>query len=71
MSTTPQWQAQAPPQPPVAAGTAESDLAATVSAGLALSVPALVEAGAELAGAVGVAAAPPLKSVAYQPEPLS
>jgi hypothetical protein len=67
-----QWQAQPVAQPPEAAGVAE--LLEAVSALLLADVLSLAgEAAAVPAAAAGadVPPVPPLKSVAYQPEPLS
>jgi len=62
-----QWQAQTPPQLAGGVLVAVSELAAEVVS-LAVAPPA-TDAGAD-AGA-DVPPEPPLKSVAYQPEPLS
>jgi hypothetical protein len=62
------WQAQPVLQPPeVDAAGADSDLAGAESAGLA----AAVATSAEAAPTAGAELPAPLKSVAYQPEPLS
>ena len=67
-----QWQAQEPPQPPVEAAGDASALGAELSLAGALSVllvavSVLLDAGA----GIEVEAPPPLKSVAYQPEPFN
>jgi hypothetical protein len=66
-----QWQAQPVAQPPVAAGVealvAESALALVLAEAVSLAAAAVP---ATAAGA-DVPPEPPLKSVAYQPEPLS
>jgi hypothetical protein len=66
-----QWQAQPVAQPPEAAGAA--GLLDAVSALLAAALSLAVAAAAVPAAAAGaeVPPEPPLKSVAYQPEPLS
>jgi len=57
-----QWQAQPPPH---AAGGVLVDVSALVAASVAAAAPPATDAGAD------VPPEPPLKSVAYQPEPLS
>jgi hypothetical protein len=69
-----QWQAQEPPHPPEAVGADESVLVAELSLGLELSalfdsVP--LDVASELGAGVEVAGVPPLKSVAYQPDPFN
>jgi len=67
-----QWHAQPVAQPPEAAGAdADGDAAAlsVLAAGAAASVLAAEDAG--VAEGAEVPPEPPLKSVAYQPEPLS
>ena len=61
------WQAHAAPQPPDGAG-ASADLAGAAVVSLGAAAPSAAAVGA--AAAVELAL-PPLKSVAYQPEPLS
>jgi hypothetical protein len=66
-----QWHAQPVAQPPEAVGVA--GLLEAVSVLLAAGLSLVVEAAAVPAAAAGaeVPPVPPLKSVAYQPEPLS
>lgn len=70
-----QWQAQEEPQPPVAVLAALALLASPELAGAEAALLAVAaEVAAPAASAAPVAAAepaPPRKSVAYQPEPLS
>jgi hypothetical protein len=68
-----QWHAQPVAQPPEAAGVAgllEAVSALLLAAVLSLAVEAAAAVPAAAAGA-DVPPEPPLKSVAYQPEPLS
>ncbi|MCY1237262.1 hypothetical protein D9M72_499500 [compost metagenome] len=69
-----QWQAQALPQPPAAAGVAEADeagLADDSAAAGALAAAAAAPPAAPVAAGALAPALPPRKSVTYQPEPLS
>ncbi len=69
---TRQWQAQEPPQPPEVAAGVDSVFGAVLSAGLLPSATFDPESEEVDAGAIAdVDAGPPLKSVAYQPEPFN